>query len=303
MRRRPLLLALPAFLALAASPALAAATVPVRVVTSISILADMVENVGGDHVTVTSLVGPDGDAHAFEPSPANAKALAEAQLVVVNGLGLEGWLDRLVAASGYKGPVVVATAGIEPHRMEEDGEEATDPHAWQDLADGAVYVRNIAQGLTATDPAHAVDYGARAKAYAQQLAATDAWVREELAKVPVAQRRVVSSHDAFGYFAAAYGVTFVAPQGIAETAEPSAADLRRLIDQIRQEKIKVLFLENALSPRLIEQIAQETGATVGGTLYADALSPEGGPADSYLGLFRHNVPLLRDAMLASGGQG
>ena len=301
MHRRSLLLATALAGTLLALPALAAGEVPV--VTSISILSDLVKNVGGTHVAVTELIGPDSDAHAFEPSPADAKALAGARLVVVNGLGLEGWLDRLVAASGYQGPVTVASQGVAPREMDEDGQIEADPHAWQDLANGKLYVENIARGLAAADPAHAADYAANAKAYLGELGATGSWVRAELAKVPAAQRKVVSSHDAFGYFGAAYGVEFAAAQGVSEDAEPSAAELKQLIDQIRAEHIKVLFFENALNPRLIEQIARETGAVVGGTLYADALSAPGGPADSYLGMFRHNVPLLRDAMLASGGQG
>jgi zinc/manganese transport system substrate-binding protein len=301
MRRRAVLLAAALACNLLALPALAAGEIPV--VTSISILSDMVRNVGGVHVAVTELIGPDADAHAFEPSPADAKALAGAKLVVVNGLGLEGWLDRLIAASGYRGPVVVASQGVVPREMAEDGDTVSDPHAWQDLANGKLYVESIARGLAATDPAHAADYAANARSYLREIAAADGWVRAGLGKVPAAQRKVVSSHDAFGYFGAAYAVEFAAAQGISEDAEPSAADLKQTIDQIRAEHIKVLFLENALSPRLIEQIARETGAAVGGTLYADALSPPGGPADTYLNMFRHNVPLLRDAMLASGGQG
>ncbi len=301
MRRRAALLATALAGSLLALPALAAGEIPV--VTSISILSDMVRNVGGVHVAVTELIGPDADVHAFEPSPADAKALAGAQLVLVNGLGLEGWLDRLIAASGYRGPVVVASQGVVPREMDEDGKTLTDPHAWQDLANGELYVESIARGLAAADPAHAADYAANAQSYLREIAAADGWVRAELAKVPAAQRKVVSSHDAFGYFGAAYGIEFAAAQGISEDAEPSAADLRQTIDQIRAEHIKVLFLENALSPRLIQQIARETGAAVGGTLYADALSPPGGPADTYLNMFHHNVPLLRDAMLASGGQG
>ncbi|MFZ1430132.1 MAG: zinc ABC transporter substrate-binding protein [Geminicoccaceae bacterium] len=302
MHRRALLLVTALAGVLSTLPALAADE-PVRVVTTISILGDMIQAVGGDHVAVTALVGPDSDAHAFEPSPADAKALAAARLVVVNGLGLEGWIDRLAQASGYQGAIVTASAGVVPHEMEEDGQAVTDPHAWQDLANGKLYVENIERGLAAADPAHAAAYAANAAAYLQQLDVTDTWVRAELAKVPQAQRKVVSSHDAFGYFTKAYGVTFVAPEGIGEDAEPSAAALKNLIDQVRAEHIKVLFFENALSPRLVEQIARETGAVVGGTLYADALSGPGGPADSYLGMFQHNVPLLRDAMLASGGQG
>lgn len=273
------------------------AATPLRVVASFSILGDMVRIVGGDRVQVATLVGPDGDVHAFEPRPADARALAGADLVVVNGLGLEGWLGRLVKASGYKGPVVTASDGVTPRTM--DG-NVPDPHAWQDLRNGETYVRNIAAGLEAADPAGRHDFERNAQAYLAGIRAEDAKVREAIAKVPPARRKVVTSHDAFGYFGAAYGVEIVAPEGINEDAEPSARAIRLLIDQIRRERIKVLFLENALSPKLVQQIARETGAQLGGTLYADALSGPGGPADTYLGMVEHNLPLLVQAMLAGG---
>jgi len=297
VRRRRFLLATAA-LPLAATTPAASAAAPLKVVASISILADMVRNVGGDRVQVATLVGTDGDPHAFEPRPADAKALATADLVVVNGLALEGWLDRLVKASGYKGSVVTAAERVKPREMDEGGKTVPDPHAWQDLANGETYVRNIAAGLEAADPAGKADYERNAQAYLARLGAEDAKVRDEIARVPEAKRKIVTSHDAFGYFGAAYGVEFVAPEGISEDAEPSAADMRRLIEQIRREHIKILFLENTLSPKLVQQVGRETGARVGGTVYADALSKPGGPADTYLGMFEHNVPLLVQAMLA-----
>jgi zinc/manganese transport system substrate-binding protein len=271
-----------------------------KVVATITILGDMVEQLAEGHVALTTLVGPNGDAHVFEPTPADAKALSEADLVVVNGLGLEGWMDRLINASGYRGPIVVASSGVKPREMDEQGKTVPDPHAWQDLANGHLYVSNIEAALAEADPANAAAYGEAAKRYLSQIDAMDAKVRKQVAEIPPEQRKVITSHDAFGYFGAAYGVQFVAPEGISEDAEPSAADMKRLIDQIRREHIKVLFFENALSPRLVQQIGNETGATVGGTLYADALSEPGGPADTYLKMFEHNVPLLRSAMLVQG---
>jgi zinc/manganese transport system substrate-binding protein len=268
-----------------------------KVVATITILGDMVKQVGGGHVVLTTLVGADGDAHAYEPSPADAKALSAADLVVVNGLGLEGWMVRLIKASGYHGPIVVASEGVKPREMDENGTTVADPHAWQDLANGHRYVVNIEAALAEADPAHAADYQAAAKTYLAAIDTMDRHVRSEIAEVPPERRKVVSSHDAFGYFGAAYGVEFVAPQGISEDAEPSAADIKKLIDQIRREHIKVVFFENALSPRLVEQIGRETNAVVGGTLYADALSPPDGPAPTYLAVFRHNLPLLKAAML------
>ncbi len=268
-----------------------------KVVASFSVLGDIVKNVGGDRVAVATLVGPDGDAHVFEPTPADAKAVAAADVVFVNGLGLEGWMERLIQSSDYKGPVVVATKGVKPRTMGEEGAEITDPHAWQDLGNGRIYVENVAAGLAAADPRGAKAYRAAAAAYGAEIAAKDKWMRAELAAVPAGQRRIITSHDAFGYFGTAYGVTFLAPVGVSTEAEPSAAGIARLIEQMKSEGIKVVFFESMTSPKLVETLAGEAGARVGGTLYSDALSPPGGPADSYLKMFDNNVPELKAAML------
>ncbi len=299
MRRRTLLLA-SLILGSVVVPSASHAAAPdkLKVVATITVLGDMVQQVADGHVALTTLVGPDGDAHAFEPTPADAKALSEADLVVVNGLGLEGWMDRLIQASGYQGPILVASQGVKPRQLDEDGKTVPDPHAWQDLAIGHRYVVNIELALVKADPAHAAAYQAAAKQYLAAIDAMDTYVRSEIAEVSPERRKVVSSHDAFGYFGAAYGIEFVAAQGISENAEPSAADMKNLIDQIRREHIKVLFFENALSPRLVQQIGRETDAMIGGTLYADALSPPDGPAPTYLDMFRHNLPLLKAAMLS-----
>jgi len=268
-----------------------------KVVASFSVLADIVKTVGGDHIALTTLVGPDGDAHVFEPTPADAKAVAEADVVFVNGLGLEGWMERLIQAAGYKGTVAVATAGVKARTMEEDGATITDPHAWQDLGNGRLYVANVAAALAAADPKDADDYRAAAAAFTAAIDAKDRWVRAELTAVPDAQRRIITSHDAFGYFGAAYGISFLAPEGVSTDAEPSAAGMAKLIRQMRDENIKIVFFENMTSPKLVETLAKEAGARVGGTLYSDALSPPGGPADSYHKMFDNNVPQLKAAML------
>jgi zinc/manganese transport system substrate-binding protein len=265
---------------------------PIPVVASISILADMVAELGGERVAVVTLVGPGGDAHDYEPSPADAGKLVGARLVVMNGLGLEAWLPRLFAASRSAATLVTATAGIAP--AVRDG--APDPHAWQDLSLGMVYVRNIEAALEAADPAHAEAYERRAAAYTAELATLDAWVRARIAAVPAAKRKIITTHDAFGYFGRAYGIEFRAPVGMSEEAEPSAADLARLIRQIRREGVKALFIENMTDPRLIERLARETGTTLGGTLYADALSPPGEGAETYVAMFRSNVPRMVEAM-------
>lgn len=284
-----------------------------KVVTSISILADMTHRVTGDNATVTSLVPPNGDAHSFEPSPADARALAEADIVVVNGLALEPWMQRLVDASGYKGPVIVASKGVNPRRLtveeaehehgDEDGHETHenhhgdyDPHAWQDLANGKIYVGNIEAALEKADPERADIYATAARNYIYEINALDKWVRAEIGKVPAAKRKVITTHDAFGYFGDAYGVSFHAPTGINAEAEVSAKDLARLVDQMKREKIKALFIENMSDPRMMQTIARETGADEGGELYSDALSPPDGEAPTYLDMFRVNVPRLVAAM-------
>lgn len=315
---------LTAALLLGSSPAFAA---PLNAVASFSILGDMVAKVGGDRVTVTTIVGPDSDTHVYEPKPSDAVALKASQVFFVNGLGFEGWQDRLVEATGFTGPIVIATDGIKTHDMSEEAEDGhgegheghdeagheghgeaghdeaghhhdgLDPHAWQSLANGLIYVANIKAGLCKVDPDGCPTYTANAEAYSAEISSLDAWVKSEIAKVPVENRKVITSHDAFGYFAEEYGVAFLAPEGVSTESEASAADVARLIEQIRSSQAKALFIENMSDPRLVEQIARETGVKVGGALYSDALSAPGEPGADYLSMFRHNVGLLVPAML------
>lgn len=291
--RRTWLTALAFLLAsVAATPAHAQAAQPLQVVASFSILADMAREVAGDAAQVTALVGPNADAHVFEATPADAQRLARADLVVVNGLSFEGWMDRLVRSSGFKGTVVVATRGITPRRAG----RGHDPHAWQDLRHAQVYVENIRAALVVAAPSQAAQIDARAKAYTQKLADLDQRARAAFDAVPREQRRVVSSHDAFGYFGDAYGITFIAPVGWTTGSEASAANVAAAIRQVRQQQARALFVENISDRRSIERIAQETGVRVGGTLYSDALSLPGTEADTYLRLFAHNVSSLATAL-------
>lgn len=288
MKRRSLLTAL-------ALPAMAWAARPLRVVASFSILADWVKIIGGDAVDVTCLVGADADAHVFEPSPADARRLREADLVVVNGLGFEGWIDRLVRASGYAGPVVIASAGITPLLVG----TSIDPHAWQDLTLARRYVQNLRSALIAARPAEAAAFSQRAQRYGDTLARLDSEIRKRFEAIPVAQRRVITSHDAFGYFGAAYDIEFMAPQGRSTDGQASAAAVARLIGQIRRHAVRAVFVENIVDPRLIERIAREGGAVLGGRLYSDALSKPGSEADSYLKLFSHNAQAIAAALAAT----
>lgn len=346
-----------------AGPAVVQASEPIPVVATFSILGDMVERIGGEHITVSTLVGPDGDAHVYQPTPAAARTVSEADLLFVNGLEFEGWIDRLVDASGFDGTRVVTTDGIEPIPFEEEdehhedgdhgehedhaehnehahdehegeehaehtddhreGEEhaehehqeedehedhaeaeghdhhhhgAFDPHAWQSLASGQIYATNIAGALASADPDNAESYQANAEAYVAEMQALDAEIQDIVAALPEEARTVVTSHDAFGYFAERYGLTFEAPQGLSTESEPSAADVAELIEQIRDEGITAVFVESITDNRLLEQIANETGATIGGTLYSDALSGPDEPASTYLDMMRHNAATLAQAL-------
>lgn len=276
------------------SPAALAKTVDA--VASFSVLADIVRQVGGEHVKVTELVGPDGDPHAFEPAPKDSLALAKADVVFVSGLDLEGWIDRLVTASGYRAKVITASAGVSPRKMEEDGKTVTDPHAWNSARNGALYARNVMNALIAADPQDAEYFRQHGEAYIQQLEKLDAWAKAEFAAIPQAKRKVLSSHDAFGYFGAEYGVQFLSPVGFSTEAEASASDVAGLIDQIKQEHIATYFIENQTDPRLVKQIASASGAQPGGELYPEALSAADGPAATYEAALRHNVTTLAGSM-------
>jgi zinc/manganese transport system substrate-binding protein len=262
-----------------------------KVVASFSILGDFVRSVGGDRVSVTTLVGPDSDAHVYSPTPADAKKIADAKLIFINGLGFEGWLPRLVKSASGKATVVTATSGIGSPKPGSD-----DPHAWQSVANAKIYVGNIRDALVAADPASAQVLRANAEAYLVKLDALDREVRDAIAKIPESRRKVISTHGAFGYFAAAYGVEFIAPVGVSTESEPSARDIAGIISQIRVAKIPAVFLENVSDPRLIRRISAETGAKVGGTLYSDSLTAEKGDAPTYIDMVRHNIKALTSAL-------
>lgn len=283
------------------APAAVLAGQPLKVAASFSILGDMARNVGGGKAAVTVLVGPNADAHMFQPTPADARVVAGADLVVVNGLGFEGWLDRLVRASGRKGPVIVASRGVRALAMadeheHEGGGRTTDPHAWHSPANAKIYVANIEKALAAADPENAEFYAANAKEYQNKIDAMDAWARTEFARIPPARRKVVTSHEAFGYLGRTYGITLLAPEGFSTESEASARNVGKLIRQIKKEGIKALFIENMTDPRLVENIAAETGVKPGGALYSDALSAADGPAATYLDMFRYNVERMVEAM-------
>jgi len=263
-----------------------------NVVASFSIPGDFVRNVGGDRINVTTLVGPNADVHVYTPAPADAKTIADAKLVIVNGLGLEGWLPRLVQSASGKAAIIAASNGIAPLKLGTDA----DPHAWQSVSNAKIYVANIRDALAAADPADAAVFRANAERYLAELDALEAEVRTAVAKIPAERRKVISTHDAFGYFAEAYGIAFIAPLGVSTETEPSARDIAQIIDQIKKTKIPAVFLENMSDGRLIGRIAAETGAKVGGTLISDALTDEKGDSPTYIAMVRHNIKALTNAL-------
>ena len=267
----------------------------IQVVTSFSILADLTHEIGGDRIALTNFVGADADAHVYEPTPDNAKALLKADLIITNGLGFEPWLERLMASTEPGAKRISASSGVLPLMLNEDGEPVPDPHAWQSLGNAEIYVRNIAEALSEVDPAHAKEYATRRDAYLARLHELLKEANARFAALPPSQRKVVTSHDAFGYLGQAWQIDFIAPQGLSTHDEPSAAEVAALIRQLRNKGVRAVFVENIRDPRLVEQIAQEAGATVGGTLYSDALASQA-PADTYLGMFKHNIDTLMAAL-------
>ncbi|MBA4749425.1 MAG: zinc ABC transporter substrate-binding protein [Alphaproteobacteria bacterium] len=284
-----------AFLTALMLPTLCGAA-PFKVVTSFTILQDFVQKIGDDYVEVSAIVGPNSDAHIFEPTPQTVTLLTTADLVVINGLGFEAWFDRLKETSGYIGPVCVATDGIQSRTLTQDGHLQHDPHAWLSVPNAKIYIQNIEKALSLLDPIHKDTYQRNAAAYIDKLEALDLWIRESLAPYPQNARVVITAHDAFFYFATEYKVKVLAPVGISTQVEPSAWNMAALIQQIKALGIKTLFVENMTNPKLINQLADETGASLGETLYSDALSEKNEPAPTYLTLMRHNVTLLGKAM-------
>ncbi|PBB96221.1 zinc ABC transporter substrate-binding protein AztC [Mesorhizobium sp. WSM3862] len=298
---------------LSAFTASSAFAAPLKVVASFTVIADFAKNVGGDRVNITTIVGPDGDAHVYEPTPADAVAMAGADVVLVNGLHFEGFLQRLVDTSATKATIVTLTKGVTPIAFKPEfadadaaegagtggGKTVNDPHAFQSIANAKIYVKNIADAFCAADSAGCDSYKANAAAYTQKLGALEGEVTAAIQAIPEAKRVVITSHDAFGYFEHAYGLAFLAPQGISTDSEPSAADVAKLVNQVKQDKAAAIFIENITNPRLIEQIASETGIKVGGTLYSDALSPPDGPASTYIDMMHNNIEQFKGALLGS----
>ena len=270
---------------------------PIPVVASFSILGDIVRQIGGERIRVDTLVGPEEDAHVFDPAPKDAARITAAKLVVINGLGFEGWIDRLIKASGASAYPVVASAGIQTHRAIIDGHDVIDPHAWQDVGNVRLYARNISQVLIAIDPDGTDFYRTNLAHFDEHLTELDRDIRSAITAIPAQRRKIVTTHDAFGYFSKAYGVEMIAPQGVSTETEASAKDVARIIRQIKAENIPAVFLENIADPRLSQRIAQESGAHIGGKLFSDSLSKENEPAGTYIAMMKANIRDLTKALM------
>ncbi len=274
------------------------------IIASFSILGDIVQAIGGERIQLTTLVQPGSDAHVYAPTPADAKAVAEARLVITNGLKFEGWMKRLMQASSSKATLIEAATGVKgrsekaAHTQDKHGHNhgGLDPHAWQSVGNIRIYVANIRDALVAADAGGAATYAANATRYLGELDSLDTDIRAAIAKIPAEKRKVITSHDAFGYFQQDYGLAFIAPRGVSTEAEASAKDVAKIIQQIKREKITAVFLENISDQRLMQQIARESGATIGGTLYSDSLSRPDGPAPTYIRLMRHNIRMISGAL-------
>ena len=287
-------------LALGLAPAMAQEKLPV--VASFSIVGDLVQQIGGNRVNVTTIVGPDADAHGYQPKPSDAKAVAAARLLFVNGLGFDNWMQRLQKSSGSKAQLVVVSTGIVPLKEQGKGHGhdhgSVDPHAWHDVANLKRYATNIRDALVAADPAGKADYDARLAVYETALNALDTEIKTAVAAIPADRRKIVTAHDAFGYFGRAYGIAFLAPQGVSTETQPSAQDIARIIRFIRETKAPAVFIETISDPRQMERIGQESGAKIGGKLYSDALSPPNGPAGTTIDMIRTNIRELNKALAA-----
>ncbi len=267
----------------------------IKAVASFSILGDIVKNIGQDKVNVKSIVGPNGDAHVYEPRPDDIKLISEADIVFINGMGFEGWLNRLINSSGFKGPIIISTTNIHPRLVFEE-KLIEDPHAWHSISNIKIYIYNITKALKDRDPENADYYENNAQSYIEKLNDLDAEIREAVDKIPPPKRKVITAHDAFGYFGNTYGIQFLAPIGTSTCCEAKVKDIISLIKQIKESGVKTIFVENITNPRVIKQIARETGAKIGGELYSDALSESDGPAASYINMVRHNFSLLIESM-------
>lgn len=271
---------------------------PLKIVTTFSILGDFVQEIGKDKVVI-SIVGPNSDAHTYQPTPKDVCQISKADLVFVNGLGFEGWIDRLIESSGYKGPITVATQGISPLMINDPGEAPVpDPHAWNTIDNAKVYVKNILTALIQLDPEQKEYYQKNYEAYLEKLNALEGEIKTSLQKVPQENRKIITAHDAFGYYGDKYGVTFLAPVGTNTADEPSAKEMAKLVEEIKKNKIKIIFVENITNKKLIQQLAEETGAEIGPEIYSDALSEKNQPGHSYLALMRHNTRQFVRAMVS-----
>jgi zinc/manganese transport system substrate-binding protein len=287
-----------ATVALAAIGLSAGQSTRLQVATSFSMLEDLVRNIGSDRIQVRSFVPRNGDAHSFEPGTQDVKTLGQARVVFINGLGLEAWFEKLLSNAASKANVVTLSDGLKPRQLQEDGQTINDPHMWWDLTRTQTYVNRIAKALETADPAGKTVYSTNAKKYNAELAQLDTWAKLEVAKIPVAKRKLVTNHDALGYFAARYGFKIIGQviPSLGTEQAPSAKELANLSRTIKRESITAIFTENTINPKLAQTLAEETGAKIAPPLYTDSLGTPGSSGDTFIKAFRYNVTTIVNAL-------
>lgn len=266
------------------------------VVTSASIFADMAQVISGDLVAVASVVPIGGDPHTYEPTPSDVQLIARANLILINGLTFEGWINEMIENSGTRASVALITEGLEAIASEEY-QNSSDPHAWMSAKNGLTYVANIRDALIRLDPANAEIYRFNAGLYSLQLKDLDLYIQAQIARIPEYKRLLITSHDAFRYYGRQYGIQVEATLGTSTDAEVRTQDVARLTQLIRERQVPAIFVESTVNPKLIRQIASDQNVQIGGSLYADSLGEPGGVADTYLKMLQHNTDVIVAGLL------
>lgn len=269
-----------------------------NILTTTSVLRDMAQHIAPDHCRVETIVPRGMDPHIYEPTPSDIDLVLASDLIFMNGLRLEGWLDKIISNAGRHGKKVIVTEGITPITSLEY-ESAPDPHAWMDLSLGLTYLKNMRKALVELMPRHADEIQQKYDTYIREMRDVHEWTREQIQSIPAENRVLITSHDAFQYFGRAYGMELHAALGLSTDADVKTGDVLNITRLLESSAIPAIFIESTINPKLLEQIASDYNVVIGGELYADALSSQNGPAGTYLDLFRHNVNTITQALTRS----
>lgn len=267
----------------------------IKTVSTISIINDMVKNIGGDKVETHLICAIGTDPHSYIPKPSDPREISKSDIVFNNGIGLEHWIEQMIRNAGGDRPVIIVSEGITPIR-DEAGFEDPDPHAWFDLENAQVYAKNIASGLIAIDPENESYYQANLERYLSELDEAHNWAKQQISEIPQVARVLITSHDAFRYFGKTYGLEVHGLQGISTESKPRTEDVKNIIDLIKEKNLKAVFIETTVNPALLQQITNETGAVIGGTLYSDSIGEPGSDGETFINAFKSNVSKIKNAL-------